>query len=170
MAATPASVMQAYDALPISAGSMRTDCSPFFSIAKCDRFREYASVAVSASGTSDISWEYWNDDWSMDALQGVIKELSLTKSVYIGVTESPIWRWDYCRSHGETEMKAHSDHYDAMYVLCVDCTECIQVVEELLLQQSRLHPDVCMKILNDPVYRPGPLNRNGVLYLYVCTI
>ena len=43
----------------------------------------------------------------------------LDKSIYIGVTESPIWRWELCRDHTDTDMKAHGDHYEKMFVLCV---------------------------------------------------
>ena len=60
---------------------------------------------------------------SMQSLYGVMKFIctTLSKSVYIGVTESPIWRWDLCRDHTDTDMKAHGDRFDNMYVLCVFC-------------------------------------------------
>lgn len=150
---------------------MRTD-SPFFSIAKCQRFKEYAEVAVSAAGVEDISWRLWDAEWTLDKLDNVFKHIctNLDKSIYIGVTESPIWRWELCRDHTDTDMKAHGDHYEKMFVLCVDCRDCIQVLEEHLLERLRTVPEVCRKILNDPVYRPGPLNRRGVLFLYVCTV
>ena len=149
---------------------MQTDSSPFFTIAKCERFREYASVAISSAGVAGISWKHWNADWTMDALLGVIKEIAESKSVYIGVTESPIWRWELCRDHTDTDMKAHRGHYEKKPVLCVDCRDCIQVFEEHILGQLRTAPRVPKGIPNDPVYRPGPWNRSGVLYLYDCSI
>ena len=137
--------------------AMPTD-SLFFSIAKCQRSKEYAGVAVSAAGVEDISWRLWDADWTLDKLDNVFKHIctNLDKSIYIGVTESPIWRWELCRDHTDTDMKAHRDHCENVFVLCVDCRDCIQVLEEHLLEHVRTVPGVSRNILSDPVYRPGP--------------
>ena len=140
--------------------------SLFWSIHKCDRFREYAELA--SVGSADISFMFWDSDWTVDKLLLVFHQLCKDKAIYIGITESPVWRWKLCREHDS--MKAHEDHYENMYVLCVDCGDAMQALEEHTITRMRAILGVADKVLNDAVYRPGPVQGTGVMYLYVCTI
>ena len=153
---------------PMAVEATLSHPSPFFSIQKCDRFREYAELA--SMGIEGISWKFWDSDWTLDKLDIVFQQLSRDSAIYIGIAENPVWRWELCREHDITSMKAHADHYETMYVLCVDCCDAMQVLEEHMILHLRAVPGVAEKMLNDAVYRPGPVQGKGIMYFYVCTI
>ena len=56
------------------------------------------------------------------------------KGVYVGITQSPVWRWSKCQGH--SNMLSHSDYYDAMFVLTFDRAETILDLETELIQHA----------------------------------
>ena len=120
---------------------------------------------IAKTSVKDIDWGLFDLDWTIESLQSSILDLvEKGSSVYIGVTLSPIWRWELSRLH-ET-MKHHAASYDKMFVLAFDHASCMQTVEELLIDRCR--PLACNALINHIHYVPGPLRNYGGLFLYVC--
>ena len=129
------------------------------------RFIFAEQYAISKTAVTDIDWGLFDLDWTIESLQASILQLVESgSSVYIGVTLSPIWRWELSRSH-ET-VKPHAQFYQKMFVLAFDHASCIAVVEELLIDRCR--PFAGTALLNHKHYVPGPLRYYGGLFLYVC--
>ena len=121
---------------------------------------EIATTSVKA-----IDWGLFDLDWTIGSLQASILDLVESgSSVYVGVTLSPIWRWELSRS--KETMKPHADFYEKMFPLAFDHASCMQVLEELLIDRCR--PLACNALLNHKHYVPGPLRNYGGLFLYVC--
>ena len=141
------------------------DADPFMPHDRQLRFIFVEQYQISQTAIIDIDWGLFDLDWTMESLQALVLQLVESgKSVYIGVTLSPIWRWELSRSH-ET-VKPHADVYQKMFVLAFDHVACISVVEELLIDNCRAVVDTA--VLNAKRYVPGQLRYYGGLFLYVC--
>ncbi len=106
-----------------------------------------------------------------------LAQCDLITSVYVGVTESPAWRWHSCHGHNAPDrsdgypeyegMVAHEHKFDRMFVLLVDYGEPTCHMEEWaieILQGSEFGS----KSANSEIYHRGPVRDDGKYFLYAC--
>ena len=110
----------------------------------------------------DIHWDLFQNDWTLNKLKQAILDQTMDKAVYIGATASPSWRHSLCKNHDN--MRAHSEHYEAMFVLTVDVAACVEVLEERLIELCK--EVAASKVLNDSTCHRDSLPEHGHLFLY----
>ena len=116
-----------------------------------------------------INWSFFVVDWELHEIverMRIILEDAHTEYAYVGITQSPQWRWCKCRGHNN--MKPHDESYDVMHVLCVDRSEAIKAMEEVALEQFQAQTGFKHKLKNAPVYRTGPIPDRVATFLYMC--
>ena len=80
-----------------------------------------------------IHFKHFQLDWTKDTIFAVVLSV-LRKSdrSYIGITESPVWRWSECE--GWNDMVAHRNNgFDNMHVICCDKPMCIATLDEMVI-------------------------------------
>ena len=120
-------------------------------------------------GIEGIVWDIFDETWNLTSVESSLNGLfeDPSRSVYIGATTSPQWRWQLC-IESDTGMKPHKSHYEHMWVLCCDRSPCISAIEELLIGKYKAtHGN---RVLNSGIYMPGPLPTHGALFLYACVV
>ena len=123
--------------------------------------------------SDEISWHYYLADWDMESIYqtiSVILSLPSVRSVYVGITESPIWRWQLCDRHHNDDFRAHKyNGYSRMYIITCERTEPIIAMEEMTVEFAKASR-WSDKVRNSSRYVSGPVNAQSVMFLYCCTM
>ena len=140
-------------------------------LAKCRRLRaEQERVILYTDIEPGMSFVHWEDDWSLEGILEICRYLAVqrNKFLYVGVTQSLCWRWQFCgREDGWTP---HCGRFNRMYPLCVDGAECVQFLEEHVLETLFQDAEVERQLVNDRQDRPGPINMNLQCSQYACIL
>ncbi len=129
-----------------------------------------------------IVFVYFLVDWTLREIKSVIMRIAAMEHIsamYIGITESPCWRWRLCDGYkvpGTEDddeeydgMKAHARLYDNMYVVTVEWKDPACIMEELAIEFLR-GSEYGHKCKNARVYRTGPVKDGGKYFIYICTV
>ena len=124
-----------------------------------------------------IDWTMFNDNWTWPELVGSVLALAKMEEVcdvYIGISQSCIWRWEDCHGHqfadSSSPVKGHAYRFDRMYPLTADWSEPIVVMEEDLIAELQAMKPWGVKSCNDKIYRQGPVVAGAKYFLYACVI
>ena len=116
----------------------------------------------------DINFSLFNFDLAFGEI--LTKALAVANSsdfVYVGITQSPAWRWSDCWGHGS--MSPHNDRFERMFVLCLASGWVAVVVEEhLILRLKEHYVRNDRKVLNSQNYRSGPVHKSDRYFVYIC--
>ncbi len=141
--------------------------------------QEAASLKASAmlackefEGGEWCHWQHFVVEADPASLWGCIQDIcgtNVVSGVYIGVTQSLVWRWSHCQGHNS--MMAHRDYYNAMFVLSIDRTAAILDLGSELIAHAPANPGE-LKALGcrcDNRMRggTGPVRSAAALALYV---
>ena len=97
-----------------------------------------SSIAKKLGGGGErCHWQHFMTEARLSPLWACFLDIASShgvKGVYIGVTQSPVWRRSKCQ--GYNNMLSHSEYYDAMFVLTFDRGKTILDLETELIQHA----------------------------------
>ena len=117
---------------------------------------------------SAIDWSRFQAEFNMGALEDIVVNIAeSTSRNYVGVTESPAWRWTDCRRH-ETMIPHVERGFTTMYVLHANIGKHITMIEEHLCDVVK---EECFRYRyrneNGRRYVKGPIVDHAMYVLYM---